>query len=355
MWRKSPLDTDDFFLPNLCTMQAVFFIVLLTQLMVFVLVLAQTSLALIWQDLALTTLFAQWVVLLSAAILCQLRPWLKQRPLTVVFIICYCVILTITVLVQMVGTWALNISGLVYITGTLTWWDRLREVLISAIITAVVLRFFFLQHEIVKQRQAELNSRLQALQSRIRPHFLFNSMNSIASLIATNPQVAEEAIEDLSELFRANLDSVETQIPLSEELDLCRRYLHIEGLRLGKRLTINWQMAELPNWIKVPILTIQPLLENAIYHGIQPLTAGGVVDIKVWYDAPFVQVEVRNPFAEQARQRTTGHGMALGNIRARLDALYGSQAELDTEVKHGHYITRLRYPFIKQLVLKDEK
>jgi two-component system sensor histidine kinase AlgZ len=180
-------------------------------------------------------------------------------------------------------------------------------------------------------------------------------MNSIASLIASDPKTAESAVEDLAELFRASLDEVTTEIPLTDELDLCQRYAHMEGLRLGKRQTMNWQVENMPKWIKIPILTIQPLVENAIYHGIQPLTEGGTVEVITAYENPMVCIEVRNPMPnEQAIKHSTGNRMALDNIQARLTALYGSEAKLHTEAKAGTYVVSLRYPYAEDRLLKEQ-
>src|SRR5690606_35575629 len=122
--------------------------------------------------------------------------------------------------------------------------------------------------------------RLQALQARIRPHFLFNSMNTIASLIATDPETAEEAVLDLAEVFRATLNQWDPLVPLEQELDLCQRYLHIEQLRLGARLRVEWRIEPRARQALVPPISLQPLVENAIYHGIQPLSPGGTVQIE---------------------------------------------------------------------------
>ena len=226
-------------------------------------------------------------------------------------------------------------------------WPRMATQRASAgIITGMVLRYFYVQEQLREQEQSELQSRIQALQSRIRPHFLFNSMNIIASLIPTEPDTAESVVEDLSELFRASLNEAGNQVPISEELALCERYVRIEGLRLGDRLRVHWDICDYPSSLKIPLLTLQPLLENAIYHGIQPLPEGGTVDVKLRYDGEIVHVDITNPVPPpESRGLSKGNQMAINNINSRLSVLYGNSAALDVEERGDCYVTTLRYPF----------
>jgi len=223
------------------------------------------------------------------------------------------------------------------------------QLVISGIISALALRYFYVQQQLREQEQSELQSRIQALQSRIRPHFLFNSMNIIASLIATDPETAESVVEDLSELFRASLNDAGNQVPLTEELDLCERYVRIESLRLGDRLKLTWDVEQTSQVVEIPLLTLQPLLENAIYHGIQPLQDGGTISVRLWYENETVKVEITNPLPpDENRSRSQGNQMALSNIRSRLNVLYGARAELTTTTRDGLYVTSLSYPFANQ-------
>ena len=151
---------------------------------------------------------------------------------------------------------------------------------IAAIVGALALRYFHVAHEWRRSVELEARSRIRALQARIRPHFLFNSMNTIASLTRSDPARAEEAIEDLSDLFRVSLSEARAQITLREELEVARIYQRIEQLRLGDRLQVRWKVADLPAEAIVPSLLLQPLLENAIGHGIEPLPEGGTVTIE---------------------------------------------------------------------------
>jgi two-component system sensor histidine kinase AlgZ len=216
---------------------------------------------------------------------------------------------------------------------------------IACIIAGMVLRYFYVQQQLREQEQSELQSRIQALQSRIRPHFLFNSMNIIASLISVDPETAETVVEDLSELFRASLNDAGNQVLMTEELELCERYVRIERLRLGDRLRVAWDIGEYPAELKIPLLTLQPLLENAIYHGIQPLPDGGTIALTLRYDHNVVSVRITNPLpAPELRTPTQGNKMAVNNIRTRLNVLYNGAAELTAEIEGDLYVTHLRYP-----------
>ena len=187
------------------------------------------------------------------------------------------------------------------------------------------------------------------MQARIRPHFLFNSLNSIASLVVTDPAKAEQAVLDLSDLFRASLARPGTLVPWREELELSRRYLSIEQYRLGERLSVEWQVDAVPDDLPIPQLTLQPLLENALIHGIQPRIEGGVVSVAAYYADGVFHLQVSNPFDEAApKLPSRGTQQALHNIDARLTALFGPAASLSVERRNARYYTCLRYPCATQ-------
>ncbi len=318
---------------------------LVAELLAFALVLFASELPdFDWSTLSLTSFMVQWVVLLSAAILCRLRPIFARLPLRTGAALSYALILFISALVTLATQWAYY-GGMERIV--FDGWQLLENLFITAICGGITLRYFYIQQRLRAQQQAELRARIQALQSRIRPHFLFNSMNIIASLIATDPETAEVVVEDLSELFRASLGEVAAEVSLERELSVCRRYIHIEQLRLGNRLHIAWDIEENLEEVDIPLLTIQPLLENAIYHGIQPLPEGGEIAVKIFSRQDVLYVEVRNPVAahEVAKGKLThqGNQLALENIRNRLEALYGESATLKTAVEGSTYVTYLHY------------
>jgi two-component system, LytTR family, sensor histidine kinase AlgZ len=334
---------DEFFLPDLCQSQSILFLVLITELLILVMSLATSSLVLFdWGQLGLSSLFVQWVVLISAGVLCNLRTWLAGQTLARAVMISFALILLIT-LVFSIGAQALIRPGEAW--DTRVFGEIARNVIVAAIMAGIAFRYFYLQNQLRRQEQAELNSRIQALQSRIRPHFLFNSMNIIASLISIEPDLAEEVVEDLSVLFRASLsDTTDQPVSLAEELNLCRKYVHIESLRLDDRLRVDWKISVDEDSIDIPLLTIQPLLENAIYHGIQPLPEGGLVEVIVSEEDGRLTVEISNPTAHENHSHESGNRMALENIRHRLEAVYGAEAEVVSSQDETTYRTIVRYP-----------
>jgi len=181
------------------------------------------------------------------------------------------------------------------------------------------------------------------MQSRIRPHFLFNSMNMIASLIGSDPGKAERVVEDLSDLFRHALTESQTLVPLREELSLSRRYMALEKLRLGDRLRAVWEIGDYGSGVLIPSLTIQPVLENAVYHGIQLIPEGGEVTIKVNRINDRIVIDVINPRNPRI-QHNKGNRMAMHNIQTRLEAHFGTTAFVQAEVTDTSYITRINYP-----------
>ena len=295
-----------------------------------------------FERLALTSLFIQWIALTSAALVCQLRGRLNRLPqawaaLSVVALVAFDT-LVFSLLARALMSWVSAAA-----MPPLWHWDILANVLIAAIISGLVMRYFYVQEQLRVKDRAELKSRIQALQSRIRPHFLFNSMNIIATLIRIDPDAAEQAVEDLSSLFRASLKDSGSEVTLAEELALCERYIRIEQLRLGERLGVEWRIELEPESVALPLLTLQPLLENAIYHGIQPLTGGGVVRIAAAIEQGRVVLRVGNPKQGGASEHQ-GNRMALDNIRHRLEALHGPSVSVSARSQQQHYEIEISYP-----------
>jgi two-component system, LytTR family, sensor histidine kinase AlgZ len=338
---------EDFFLPDLCQAQSILFLVLIAELLVLVLVLASSSLlSFSWSKMGLTSLFVQWVVLTSATVLCNFRPLLMRMTVPYATLTGYGIILSLTLVFSILGEWITMLPEAPWDleqTGNVS-----RNLIVAAVMTGIAFRYFFLQHQLRRQEQAELNSRIQALQSRIRPHFLFNSMNIIASLISVDPETAEEVVEDLSMLFRASLNQSSDQpVPLAEELALCQKYVHIESLRLDERLTVNWNINVDPQSVKIPLLTLQPLLENAIYHGIQPLPSGGIVEVNIDIKDNKLVASISNPLPNPTHVPLQGNRMALDNIRRRLEATYGAGAAIVSRKDGKTFNTTISYPLNK--------
>ncbi|MBC8025522.1 MAG: sensor histidine kinase, partial [Steroidobacteraceae bacterium] len=207
------------------------------------------------------------------------------------------------------------------------------------------LRYFYVTHEWRHNVELQAKARVHALQARIRPHFLFNSMNTIAALTRSNPKLAEQAVQDLADLFRANLSEKRNQIALSEEIDVARTYQRMEQLRLGDRLRVEWKIDALPSEALVPGLTLQPLLENAIYHGIEPRPDGGTVTVTGEFNKGMITVVVRNPVPLANLTVREGNRLALANIKERLELMYGERATVKSGRFDEEYIVTLRFPF----------
>jgi two-component system sensor histidine kinase AlgZ len=332
----------DFFLPDFCQTQSVFLVLLVAQFFAILFCLIDFSPeASFWQLLGFYSTSVQIVTLTSISILCLLRHFLNNYRDWFVGLISLFIILTVTFLFSLIVIcyyWQLTLD----ITQMEQWYLIVRNLLISGIIGSVALRYFYLQSQYRKQLALQSSAKLQALQARIRPHFLFNSMNVIASLTRIDPRKAESAIEDLSDLFRVILENKDDLISFDEELKNSERYLAIEQLRLGERLKISKTIHPESKMVLLPPLSLQPLLENAVYHGIQMLPEGGCVDITTAFDNNDLVISVKNPRSEQANH--AGHGMALRNITQRLKFIYMGKANLTKEMGEKDYIVTMRIP-----------
>lgn len=184
-------------------------------------------------------------------------------------------------------------------------------------------------------------ARLQALQARIRPHFLFNSLNSVLSLVRSDPPRAEAALENLADLFRNLMGDNRELSPLARELELARAYVDLESLRLGERLKVEWRCDNAPASALIPAMLLQPLLENAVYHGIEPKPAGGVIGVDIFTRGQQLHMVVRNPVEETPRP---GNSMALSNIRERLRLHFDVEARLSTHEAGGEFHVQVVMP-----------
>lgn len=321
---------DGLFLPDFCAAEAVFAMVVAGELLAMILALAEPA-GLRLSALALLSLYVQWITLCSAAILCTGRNALRRLGNAGAGLCAWALVLLVTLAVNQ-ALWWLNGTHLPEPSLELgSWLDfQARTLGISAIVSAVTLRYLYVLFQWRRRVESEAQARLQALQARIRPHFLFNSMNTIASLTRSAPQVAEQVVEDLADLFRVSLSESAKGSDLGRELELCRQYVRIEQLRLGERLRVEWALDAPPEDLPLPALLLQPLVENAVYHGIEPAPAGGTVRISVRRAGGRIQCVISNTLAGGTER--DGHRMALENVRERLAAFFGARA--DFEVRH---------------------
>jgi two-component system sensor histidine kinase AlgZ len=331
------------YLPDFCNANVFLRVVLVIELFAIVFALVGYQGGGIYIQIALNSVLMQWIGLSVAAILCGItrQGYLSAARTTTIAAIAATVI--ITLLVSWIGESILQALRL-GIESQNIGFNLLRNTAIAIILIGLALRYFYVQYESEKTLAIEAASRLQALQARIRPHFLFNSMNTIASLIHIEPDLAEQAIVNLSELFRASL-AAEASIPLQQELELTRSYIQLESLRLGERLTINWHIADDHIQTSLPALTLQPLVENAIYHGIEPLPEGGVIDIRIDRDGNLIRIVISNPLLEdRTEQHSKGNQMAVENIRERLQIAFAGEATMQQLEENNHFTVTLSLP-----------
>ncbi|HET7262934.1 MAG TPA: histidine kinase [Casimicrobiaceae bacterium] len=222
-------------------------------------------------------------------------------------------------------------------------WPMLRHVVFALLAQFALLGYFRLRARALSPAITE--SRLAALQARIRPHFLFNSITAVLSLMRREPRRAETALEDLAELFRVLMRDNRELIPLADEVALCRQYLDLEQLRLGERLIVDWNLKSMPADAMVPPLVVQPLLENAVYHGIEPSTTPGVISINIFQSREEVHAVLRNPWLADDGRHRSGNRMALANIRERLALHFDAEASLDSRVTRDGYEVHIRMPY----------
>jgi two-component system sensor histidine kinase AlgZ len=218
-----------------------------------------------------------------------------------------------------------------------------RHVALGLVVAGTLLFYFHLRAKALSPSIA--SARLQALQARIRPHFLFNSITAVLSLVRSDPRRAETALEDMADLFRVLMSDNRDLVPLADEVNLCRQYLALEHLRLGNRLRVEWHLNGMPGDAMVPPLVLQPLLENAVYHGIEPLSAPGVVSINIFAKDGHVHAILRNPYRAEGGRHHAGNKMALGNVRERLALHFDVEAALESRVKGDTYEVHIRMPY----------
>ena len=207
--------------------------------------------------------------------------------------------------------------------------------------TALVLAYF--EYRERRLTPALTEARLMALTARIRPHFLFNALNGVLGVIRSDPRRAERALEELAELFRVLMRDDRGLVALGDEIELCRRYLGIEELRLGDRLAVRWEVEAGVESVRVPPLTLQPLLENAIYHGIERLAGEGEIVVCIERRGGELRMSIDNPVPPDAPPHA-GNRIALGNIRERLRLYFDLEASLESRASAGRHQVVLRLP-----------
>ncbi|GAB3735736.1 sensor histidine kinase [Luteimonas pelagia] len=336
--------------PDLCRLPRIALVLGVSELVVAVVALAPGGADWSPGRFVSASVFALWVGLTVAVLLCVARGRLARLPRAG------------GVLAAVAGAAAVAALGAVLVravdanlglglapadAGTLRF--ALGTAAITALITAVLLRYLQAIDGWQAQVRASARAEADALQARIRPHFLFNSMNTIASLVRRDAELAERAVLDLSDLFRAALGAGEGSSTLRDEVALAERYLAIEALRLGPRLQVAWTRQEPLPWdMPLPPLVLQPLLENAVLHGVSRLPAGGTIEVSLRADADWLHVEVANP-APPPADAGDGEGArhARRSIGHRLGFAFGDGTRMTGGWDDGYYRTGFRVPLAR--------
>ena len=322
-------------LPNFCNLGVMLRSLVVANLFVVAAALLRsTSLSDALLEVQLLAAFAEPALIVSLLVLCAAR-----KPLHAMG---YAASLLAIAAFEVLVAWAVWQLGEGLVPGRRTM-PFPHLALLTLFVTGCVLAYFDLRARALSPAIAE--ARIQALQARIRPHFLYNSINAVLSLIRTEPRRAERALEDMADLFRVLMADNRTLAPIGHEVELARQYLAIESLRLGDRLKVSWKTDGMPADAMVPPLVLQPLVENAVYHGIEPSPAGGEIAIDVGLAGGQVHMTLTNPMPAESRQ-TAGNKMALANIRERLQLHFDAEASMKSEVRDGTYRVTIRMPYL---------
>ena len=334
----------DVYPPSFCAWRQLAAVVVITEVAVAMVGLGQPGLP-GWGWFGMASLYAQWMALFCASGLCVTSGWTGRLTSRGAWIGSWLIVVMLAAVFSAAAWLAANVGPTERIAEPAAGFV-LRSVFAVGLVAVVHFRYLVIRARWRATVMAQAEARVQALQARIRPHFLFNSLNTIASLVHDQPDNAEAATLDLADIFRGSMRRADQLIPLADELQLARQYLDMEQRRLGERLQIDWRVDELPPGAAVLPLILQPLLENAVGHGVQARPEGGKISVYGRAEGNQVVITIGNPVAPPgATQR--GHGMALRNIRERLSLAFGSRADLLTNRDRERFYAVLSVPYVK--------
>ena len=294
------------FFPNFCRGGYLVNVLVLAQLLAIAITVLTRRLSItIYHDLLLISLFVQWVALASVAVLCALRPVLNRLAPWRALGVAYLILLLITVGVGELSLWLLAATGTIP-SARPEWYlyFHVQNVVVTAVVSALALRYFLARHQLRQRTLSEASARTELQRRRVRRHFLFSTMSSIASLTRRSPAKAEAAVEDMADLFRLMLDDSKQLIPVAKEIDLAKQYVSLEKLRLQRRLKVTWGVGAVPRPAKTPVLLLQLLVENAINEGIEPRAEGGEIQVSVTAENGGVAYCVEGPQSGAAIRRS---------------------------------------------------
>lgn len=335
-------DAKELLIPDYCNLGIVVRVLLIVNVLVFLGLLARGfTWGMVWKEFIESAMLVELICLFSLIILCGFRKLLERQyaPNWMQRVVCG----TIPALICFVA---------IFFMMDIEWFSfsfpnlHILNASILCFVIGLALQYYFeLRTKAFSPALGE--ARLQALQARIRPHFLFNSLNAVLTLIRSEPRRAETALEDLADLFRVLMRDTRKLTTLREEITLCEQYLGIEKIRLGDRLQVEWSIENLDatalSSTKIAALLLQPLIENAVHYGIEPASKGGIITVKVERVLDKIEIKVVNPFHLHARLPQGNH-MALDNIKQRLKLLYDIEASLNTNIVGDMFEVKLIFP-----------
>lgn len=376
-------------LPDFCRGELVARVVVVAQLLalvVAVLVEGRYSESPI-RTFIMVSLFVQWIALTSIALLCLLRGWLNTLPPERSFLMAYLLLLCVSFAITELSFWVLHWIGNLPSPRPPEYARfHIQNIVVSIVVNALLLRYLLGRDELRRITLSDAQARSQVQKYRVRPHFLFNSMNMTAGLLRKSPAKAESAIMDMADLFRLMLDEHIPLVSLTKEIELAEKYLSLEKLRLDDRLRVEWDIGRIPRQVRTPVQILQLLLEHAIHIGIDPLSDGGEISITIGADDEEVRIRIECPNSPAVAgvigegQEQDAHGSissegvvlrgarkresevsgvsglsgmrndaaadttTLDNIRMRLADHYSGSGMLETHVENELYIVNVRHP-----------
>jgi two-component system sensor histidine kinase AlgZ len=259
-------------------------------------------------------------------------------------------VLIVNIVVGVIAVGIYSLGGELYrpVSGTEINFEMMRCLLLSLTLCNGLLAYFRLRAQVLSR--ALDDGRLQVLRARIRPHFLYNTINAVLGILRTQPRRAETALEDMADLFRMAMSDEQDLVPLGNEIQLCRQYIALEQLRMEGRLRVEWNISDLPEGTLIPAFLLQPLLENAVYHGIEPLIDGGCIHIMLQRSGASMQIRVDNPCPDSTDvHRHAGNKLALQNIRERLALLFDAEASYQVINSKNTYQVEISLPYLKEI------
>jgi two-component system sensor histidine kinase AlgZ len=341
---QSDLSRAGIYPPSFCTWELLLTVMVITEVSVVLVGMGRGGVQ-GWLWLGVTSIYAQWMALFCASGLCVMGGWTGRWSARGAWIGSWLIVVLLAAVFSYAAWFAAGVTsfkGFPEQPGTLV----LKSTFAVGLVAVVIFRYLLIRSRWRSELIAQAEARVQALQARIRPHFLFNSLNTVASLIPVDPQNAEAAILDLADIFRGSMRRADRLISLEDELRLARQYLDMEKRRLGNRLEIDWRVDELPPAASVLPLMLQPLLENAVGHGIQSHPEGGKIVVYGRSEGERIVVTIGNPIAAEG-SGSGGHGMAIDNIRERLQLAFGSRATLLTNQDAEQFYAVLSVPYVE--------